>query len=155
MDWLGLAIIAFTLAIIGQTVLVRWLHRRHAIVAFVCAGVPIGLVLIVALFFSTRSIDTSTSGTLIYAFLCELWMFTLSVTFSSFAAKLMMLLRRGPLTFEEIDRLSDHRSIILDRMNWLAHIGAAIKQNDKLMPTGGGRKLARLFNACRSFFGHQ
>lgn len=155
MGWLGLPIIAFALAITSQTVLVRRLRRRHAIVAFVGAGIPIGLVLIVALFFSTRSTDMSISGTLIYAFLCELWMFTLSVTFSSFAAKLMMLLRQRPLTFEEIDRLSDHRTIILDRMNWLADIGAAVKQNDSLIPTGGGRKLARLFNASRSFFGHQ
>ncbi len=154
MGWLGLAIVAFGLALVGQTVLIRYFRRRHAIVAFVFAGIPIGLVLMIVLF-SVWPSDRSISGTLLYAFLCELWMFILSVTFSSFAATLMMLLRRRPLTLDEINRLSDHRVIIQDRMTWLADIGAAVKHDGQLSPTGGGRKLAGIFNACRSFFGHE
>ena len=153
MSWLWLTVGAFVLALVGQAVLVHQFKRRHAIVALVGIGVPIGLGL-VALLFANYSIDRSIAGTLLYAFACEVWMFILSVTFSSFAAKLMLLLRQRPLTLVEIDRLSDHRTIIQDRMNWLADIGAAIKQDGLLVPTGGGRRLTAAFAACRSFFGH-
>jgi hypothetical protein len=153
MGWLLLSLAAFVAAVILQAVPLRLSRVRHGIFAFFAVGVPIGLGLLAVLMLNWP-LDRSISGVLLYAFLCEFWMFIMSVTFSSVAAKLMMHLRIRPMTLKEMDGLYDSRVMIQNRIAWLAHIGAAVKYDDRLTATGGGQKLARTFEACRSFFGH-
>jgi hypothetical protein len=153
MTWLVGAIAAFVAAVLAQGFALRFLGVRHGIVAFVLVGVPIGLILVVSLLLEL-SLDRSISGVLLYAFLCEFWMFMLSVTFSSVAAKMMMHLRLRPMSLVEINQLFDNRAMIQSRIAWLADVGAAIRHDDHLVASGGGQRLVKLFEAFRSFFGH-
>lgn len=153
MGWLFGSISAFALAILSQAVLLRWFGVRHGIVAFVCGGVVIGLLLVASLVW-LWPLYGAIAGTLLYAFLCELWMFILSVTFSSVAASLLMHLRMRPIALDDINRLFDDRVMIQNRIGWLTNIGAAVLHDGTLTATGAGKKLASLFNAFRSFFGH-
>ena len=153
MSWLIYPPAALAAAILAQALLLRVFRVRHGIVAFVCAGAAIGLVLIVTLA-TLWPLDATIAGTLAYAFLCELWMFILSVSFSSVAASLMMHLRLRPIALEEINHLYNDRVMVQNRIGWLTDIGAATTKESKLVATGGGQKMAALFDAFRSFFGH-
>ena len=154
MGWLYWALAAFVFAIFGQSLILRVTPLRNGMVAFVVAGVPIGLALM-AMSLPRLPADRAMAGTLLYAFLCEVWMFIFSATFSSISANLILHLRKGSLCLADIDHIYDNREMIQRRITWLNHIGAVVARDGQLTPTEKGRRLARLFDALRGFFGHQ
>jgi hypothetical protein len=153
MTWLVLAFGGVALAVLGQALILRLSARSNGMVAFVLAGVPVGLALMAALL-PGYSTSQAWAGVFLYAFLCELWMFVFSSTFSSVSANLTLHLRAQPLRRSHIDQLYDNRAMIHRRIRWLHHIHAAVEKDGRLVPTDRGRKLAGLFDAVRTFFGH-
>ena len=153
MIWLAAGIAGFGTALIGQSLLLRATALRNGMVAFLLAGLPIGLVLILMLARHAGR-DETIAGVLLYAFLCELWMWIFSAAFSSVSANLLLHLRSKNLTYDDIDLAYDDRQMILRRIEWLEHIGAIQALDGQLVPTRRGRALASLFNAVRAFFGH-
>jgi len=63
-------------------------------------------------------------------------------------------LRAQPLRRSHIDQLYDNRAMIHRRIRWLHHIHAVVEKDGRLVSTDRGRKLAGLFDAVRTFFGH-
>jgi hypothetical protein len=151
--WLGYSLLAYVAAVLGQAAMLRWHVLRNGMVAFLACGTPIGLVLAMALF-HRYSGTLAWAGTLLYAFLCEVWMFAFSSTFSSVSATLMLHLRARAMQRSEIDFLYDNRGMIQRRIGWLLQIGAAEERNSRLEPTRLGMRMAGAFNALRAFFGH-
>jgi hypothetical protein len=154
MNWLSWTFAAFIFAILGQALLLRGGVLRNSLIAFVTTGAPFGFALM-AVLLPGHSISQALAGILLYAFLCEFWIFVFSSIFSSISATLMLNLRAGAMCRHKIDRLFDNRQMIRRRISWLRHVGAAIEKNDVLTPSEKGRHLLRLFDALRAFFGHR
>ncbi len=154
MGWLGFALAAFVLSVFAQGVILRVTKLRNGMIAFVLAGLPLGLALM-AVLLPAYPANPAWAGILLYAFLCELWMFVFSSTFSSVSANLLLHLRSQPMRRDEVDRLYDNREMIRRRINWLSYIQAVIETGGRLMPTDRGRQLTALFDALRAFFGHR
>lgn len=154
MGWLVIGGVGFVFAVLGQTLILRLRAIRNGMVAFLMAGVPSGLA-VMALLFPRYPEAYAVAGTLLYAFLCELWMFAFSSTFSSVAATLLLYLYSQPMGQAEIDRFYDNRVLIKRRIGWLIHIGAVRQAEGGLFPTAAGRRLAAVFDAFRGFFGHR
>lgn len=154
MTWLVWAFGGFVLAVLGQSLILRSTALRNGVVAFVAAGMPVGLALM-AVLLPNYPRDRAWAGTLLYAFLCELWIFVFSATLSSVSANLMLHLRVCAMRRDEIDQLYDNRGMIQRRIGWLRRIGAAVEKNGRLMPTARGRRLASLFDTLLDFFGHR
>ena len=154
MTWLVWALSALAIAIVGQMPVMRLTGLRNAMVAFILLGAPIGLVLITVLI-QTYPIDRAAAGVLLYAFLCEIWMFIISSSFSSVSANLLLNLRGGTMHGDEIDRLYDNHAMIGQRVQWLSHIGAAVEIDGRLLPTRRGLWVVQVFNRLRHFFDHR
>jgi ABC-type siderophore export system fused ATPase/permease subunit len=154
MHWLSIAIGTFVLSVFAQRVILRVTRLQNGMIAFVAAGLPLGLLLM-AVLLHIYSASSAWAGIWLYAFLCELWIFVFSSTFSSVSANLLLQLRLQPMRREEIDQLCDSREMVRHRLSWLRYIQAAAERDGRLMPTERGRQLARLFDALRTFFGHR
>lgn len=154
MGWLGWALGTFIFSVFAQNMILRLIKLRNGMLAFVIAAFPLGLVLIAVLFVAYPT-DPALAGVLLYAFLCELWMFVFSSTFSSVSTSLLWHLNVRPMRRDEIDRLYDNREMIQRRIRWLSIIQAAVEKDGRLIPTEKGRKLAGLFDVLRAFFGHR
>ena len=154
MGWLGWALGTFVLSVFAQSMILRLAKLRNGMLAFVIAAFPLGLALM-AVLLPVYPADPAWAGVLLYAFLCELWMFAFSSTFSSVSANLLLHLNVRPMHRDEIDLLYDNRAMIQRRISWLGNIHAAIKKDGRLVPTEKVRRLARLFDALRAFFGHR
>jgi hypothetical protein len=153
MGWLGWVLLSYGVAVLGQTAILRWRVLGNSMVAFLVCAIPVGSAIVGALF-NLCPLTPALSGTLLYGFLCEVWMFAFSSTFSSVSASLMLHLRAGAMRRDEIDQLYDNASMIRRRIGWLQAIGAAEETNSRLEPTRRGRRMASAFNAVRGFFGH-
>lgn len=153
MGWLGLTGIAYLAAILGQAALLRWRVLSNGMLAFLACGTPAGATMVVVVFRLYPSMS-AWAGTLLYAFLCELWMFAFSSIFSSISANLMLHLRTRAMRRSEIDLLYDNVGMVRRRISWLCEIGAAEELDSRLKPTPRGRRLAGIFNGLRAFFGH-
>lgn len=154
MGWLGWALGAFIFSVFAQCMILRLTKLRNGMLAFVIAAFPLGLALI-AVLSGAYPADPAWAGVLLYAFLCELWMFVFSLTFSSVSASLLLHLHMRPMRRDKIDQLYDNRAMIQRRISWLGLIHAAVEKDGRLVPTEKGRKLAGLFDALRGFFGHR
>jgi hypothetical protein len=153
MGWLGCAALAYAVAVLGQFALLRRRVFGNGMLAFLACGIPAGAAMMATLFRLYPN-TPAWAGTLLYAFLCELWIFAFSSTFSSISASLMLHLRAGATRRDEIDLLYDNAAMIRRRIGWLQAIGAAAESNSRLEPTRRGRRLAGAFNKVREFLGH-
>lgn len=154
MGWLGCAVGAFAFSVFVQSMTLHFTKLGNGMLAFLIAAVPLGLALM-AVLLPAYPANPAWAGILLYAFLCEAWMFVFTSTFSSVSANLVLHLRLRPMRRDEIDQLYDNRQMIRRRINWLGYIQATVENNGRLEPTPKGRKLAALFDALRAFFGHR
>jgi len=153
MGWLAMCFAAFCAAVLGQLVLLRLGVVGNSVVAFVGFGAVVGIALMTVLF-HFYPFDIALSGTLLYAFICELHTFLFTFAFSSVSANLLVRFGIAPMNRAEIDDLYDDRCMIQDRIAGLRGIALITVVDGRIAPTANGRALAFLFNAARAFFMH-
>jgi len=153
MTWLVATLMAFLAAVLTQYLLLRFTGLRSAVVAFAIAGMGIGLGL-TAYLLLFHELDYVVAGSLLYAFMSEMWIFVFTFVLGSVSANLMRHLGKRGMTRDEIDMLYDSRLMIRGRISGLHNSAAITSADGHLLPTTRGRWLAQLFNAVRTFFGH-
>lgn len=153
MGWLGFVGLTFATAVLGQNALIRLGLLGNAFNAFLTVGGSLGVALVVLMFLS-YPVNTAVSGTIVYALLCELFIFAFTFVHSSVSANLLVRLDRRPMDRAEIDGLYDDRGMIQQRIDGLVRTGLLQEREGSLRATAKGVVLARAFDIFRRLFGH-
>lgn len=152
--WLLTVPSAFVASILGQYLLRRTRLVRSPLLAFLLSGTLVGIWLI-AVFHYMDTPTIAIAGTLLYAFLCELYIFLFSFAYSSISANLLVRLQDHPLERDAIDRLYDSNAMVARRVRDLIEVDFLTSENGSIVATPKGKMVAAVFVAVRRFFGHR
>jgi hypothetical protein len=97
----------------------------------------------------------SLAALLLYAFLCELHLFLVTLARNSVSGTLLLLLWSGPIAPGEIGRRLAGASMVSFRIEGLVGIGLLRRTALGHVPTRKGVALISLFAALRRFFGQE
>ena len=147
-------ILALLLAIAAQALLLRLRPQFNSVYVFVVIGTVVGVCLL-AILFHFFTFNVALTGALLYAFLCELHIFTFTFAYSSISANLLVRLRHRPMDRNEVDSLYANDKMIQERIDGLRQNGFVEFSGGNVQGTAKGKRLAAIFNAARRFFGHQ
>lgn len=149
-----IALAAFILAVLLHGLVMRAPMKMDSVRRFLMVGAPLGLALVV---FALTLLGFSVSGfaaILLYALLCELYMFCFTLVISSVSVTMLILLRQGPIESAGLASTYDPHEMVQLRVGRLIDTGLVERNGGRLAVTVKGAKLHRTFNTLRRFFGH-
>jgi hypothetical protein len=117
-------------------------------------GCPGGILLGLSLSVRAQPWVQILSSLLVYALICELYLFLFTLTISSVSANLLLALRRKALTEEELEEQYDSRKMVAQRLARLEAVGLLGRSGDTLRPTPSGLRATARWAAFRRFFRH-
>ena len=130
------------------------LRRGNAIVNFLLVAAAGGLALACHLVCRAGLSSPGVAGLLVYAFACELYLFLFTLVASSVSARLLLLLRERHLSAPQIRALYEPAGMVERRVERLVAAGLLEPDGSSYRVSARGRRLVRLFLACRRFFRH-
>ena len=147
------SVIFFFLAVLAHFMIRINRLIQNSLYAFIFSGLVLGLGLIITLnyIFSNLAVMPSI---LLYAFLCELYIFLFTFASSSVSANLLVRLRGRSLERALIDRIYDSDQMITRRIDALAKNRLLERKDNIVIITSIGSRVVKLFNLLRHFFGH-
>jgi hypothetical protein len=153
--WLIYLLVALAAALLAHAALSRAARNVNRVIGFLAVGSAAGLGLLTALAarYGAASMQTL-SALVLYAFLCELYIFLFTLAMSSISANLLVRLDRGGLTEPEIDRLYDSSRMVDERVERLIATNLLKDESTTLAPTPKGIRLLRMLDRLRHFFRH-
>jgi|SRR3990172_3332658 len=152
--WGVWAIIVFVGALAGHAALCRLPVSGNNVAKFLGVGGLAGILLSTYLISVYGLALTTWAGLFLYMFLCELYIFSFTLVHSSVSASLLIALRAGALTDQEIHmRYSDERMVDL-RIGKLLANGFLREGDSGYTLTDRGRLLLAIFRRLRGFFRH-
>jgi len=99
-------------------------------------------------------IDTAASA-IVYVFLCQIYIVVILISMNSISANFLILLRKSPLTREEVASKFDEGEMVKSRLNRLCEMSCVTPRRGKYALTKRGRLILRWLTAARKFFGHR
>lgn len=150
-----IALAAFVLAVLLHGLIMRAPMRMDSVRRFLMVGAPLGLVLVA---FALTQFGFTVSGfaaILLYALLCELYMFCFTLVLSSVSATMLIMLRKGPVTDTSLISVYAPDEMVQLRISRLIKTGFVKQDGDDLIVTIKGMKLHRIFFVLRRFFQHE
>jgi hypothetical protein len=145
----------FFCALAIHAALSRVWPRANGMVLFVACGLGVILTWLVdSLQTGPLDIWDSASILLIFAFLCELHLFTVGFSMTSISASLLVRLGRGGLTEDEVQRNYPSQTMINIRLQRLREAEYVRLQDDVLNVTTKGHRLIRMYQVAQRFFRH-
>ncbi len=153
--WLEFVFIYFLAAFLGHALLCRSCLPGNSVVKFLASGTAAGLGLI---FHESRFIGANEkmlSTALMYAFICEVYIFLFTFVKTSISASLLFVLRSHALSEQQIERLYPKESMVSRRMEKLFEEGLLESKDDRSVLTTKGQRVVKIFRALQSFFGHR
>jgi hypothetical protein len=152
MIWLEISLVAFFAATVAHCVFTRLPGPLNSVSRFLVVGGLVGLALIGMLWRLQVPTISAVAGILLYAFLCELYIFMFTFVIGSLSVGILMellttgaALRPDPEAGSEMTR---RRLVTLERNGFLANIRGA------LVLTRKGRTTVFLYRSLRAFFRH-
>jgi hypothetical protein len=134
-----------------------WSHAgrpRNRVRSFLLIGCPVGILLGLSLWMCAQPRIQILSSLLVYALICELYLFLFTLTISSVSANLLLALRRQALTEVELEEQYDSRKMVAQRLARLEALGLLGRNSDRLRPTLSGLRATARWSAFRRFFRH-
>lgn len=129
--------------------------RADRVIRFLAGGAAMGLLLL--LLTSKRygwfAVET-VAALLVYASLCELYLFLFTMTISSISANLLVRLRSGDMTLSEIEQRYDSQKMVRDRLDRLEGTGFLRYDGGRILIAGKGARFLSVFRSLRRFFRH-
>ncbi len=122
--------------------------------SFLLIGCPGGILLAFSLCMRAEPRTLILSSLLVYALICELYLFLFTLTISSVSANLLLALRRKALTDGELEEQYDSRKMVAQRLARLEALGLLSRRGDTVRPTLSGIRATARWSAFRSFFRH-
>lgn len=153
--WLIFLLAALAVALLAHATLSRTIKGLNRVIGFLVVGSAIGVGLLAALAsrYGIASMQTI-AALVVYAFLCELYIFLFTLAMSSISANLLVRLNRGNLTEQEINRLYNSSRMVEERIERLVATKLLEEENFRLAPTSAGTRLLHMLDWLRRFFRH-
>ena len=129
--------------------------RGDVVRRFLLVGVPIGGALIIFSFADLGASSPAFAAIVLYALLCELYIFCFTLVLSSVSATMLIMLRRGAVDASALAGAYDPRGMVKLRLDRLIKNGFIAREAERLVVTPRGMQLHRTFSALRGFFGHE
>ena len=148
------ALSAFVIALLLHGLVLRVPMRMDSISRFLLIGVPLGLALCV---FTLNRFGFKLQGfapIMLYALLCELYIFSFTLVLSSVSATMLIMLRNGSIPVSALASVYDPAKMVQIRLDRLIHNGFIEKKTAVFALTPRGMSYHRAFTALRVFFGH-
>jgi len=153
--WILLPLGCFGLAIFLHGMAMRLPLRIDVVRQFLLVGIPLGVVLVVFVIAALGVTTVALAAILLYAFLCELYMFCFTLVLSSVSVTMLIILRRGALAVSALTSTYDSRGMVKLRLDRLIKHGFIERKGERLVVTSRGMRLHRAFGALQLFFGHR
>lgn len=152
--WLIASIISIALALFLHAAICRLPRPGNTVVRFFIVGSVVGCALILILALSYGFSPQLMAGTLVYAFLCEFYIFFFTLTISSVSANLLLNLSYGGMTQQQIDRKYDSSLMVTQRIDRMIATGLIKETGQGISLTARGRRLIGFLECLRQFFRH-
>lgn len=152
---IALALAAFVLSVLLHGLAMRAPLRLDSVRRFLLVGVPLGLALVAVSLACFGLTIPGFAAILLYALLCELYVFCFTLVLSSVSATMLIMLRHGPIQASALASVYDPREMVKLRLDRLLKIGLVERASGRFSLTGKGKRLHRIFRDLRKFFGHE
>jgi hypothetical protein len=150
-----LALAAFMLAVLLHGLAMRAPLRLDSVRRFLLTGVPLGLVLVAVSLARFGPTLPGIAAILLYALLCELYIFLFTLVLSSVSATILIMLRHGPVQPSALASVYEPREMVKVRLDRLLKNDLVERASGRLSVTEKGERLHRIFTGLRRFFGHE
>jgi len=153
--WILLPLGCFGLAVFLHGIAMRVPLRMDVVRRFLLVGVPIGGALVI---FSIAGLGVTIpafAAILLYALLCELYIFCFTLVLSSVSATMLIILRQGPIDASALSATYDPHEMVQLRIERLVRNGFIERDNERLTMTKKGMNLHGTFTALGRFFAHK
>jgi hypothetical protein len=148
---------AFLTSFLLHMVCSRILTRLNSTISFMLIGGVMGCLLLIAIWYSTKSGDQVLSAGLIYGFLCELYIFLFTFVISSISVATLVWLQidgKLPELSPDGNQVSE-TSFVGGRIDRLILAGfLSMTEEGSIILTIRGRALLNCYRCFRKFFGH-
>jgi hypothetical protein len=153
LHWAVLVLASFAAALALHRLACRLPVNMDRVSRFLLAGGIAGACLLWATSarYGLASVETA-GAALVYAFLCELYIFLFTMTISSISSNLLVRLSSHDMRVEEIAQRYDSRQMVRQRLERLASTGFLSQTGSRLALTAKGVRFVRTFGALRRFF---
>ena len=149
------AIGAFGLSILLHGVFMRMPVQVDTVKKFLIVGIPLG-VLLTSMLLAYLGLTLKTlAAVLMYALLCELYMFCFTLVLLSISANLLIKLLDGPIDLASLTSVDDPKEMVLLRLDRLQKNGFIVRVDGNLALSEKGFKYHESFKSLHSFFGHR
>ena len=149
------ALVAFGLAVLLHGLAMRAPLRLDSVRRFLLIGVPVGVALVTISLARFGPTIPGIAAVLLYALLCELYIFLFTLVLSSVSATMLIKLRRGPVQACALACVYEPREMVWLRLDRLLMNGFIEEASDRLSMTAKGERLHHVFTGLRGFFGHE
>jgi hypothetical protein len=150
---LGLLTLALLATIVLHSVMCRRARMSSAI-AFLLAGSACGAVLLAAMAGAGLDRLDIIASLVIYAFACELYLFTFTFAAMSVSANIVVTVKSEALPVVELRRIYSGEYMASARLNRSVQAGLIVCSGDLIHMTRSGERFRRLFARARGFFDH-
>jgi len=129
--------------------------RLDSVRRFLLIGVPLGVALVAVSLAWFGPTIPGIAGILLYALLCELYIFFFTLVLSSVSATMLIMLRRGPVQASSLASVYEPPEMVKLRLDRLLKTGFVERSTGGFSVTKKGERLHRIFSGLRKFFGHE
>jgi hypothetical protein len=150
-----LALATFVLAVLLHGLAMRVPVGLDSVRRFLLIGMPLGVVLAAVSLACFGPTIPGAAAVLLYALMCELYIFLFTLVLSSVSATMLIMLRRGPVQATALASVYDPREMVNLRLDRLLKNGIVERASGRLSVTGKGELLHRIFRGLRKFFAHE
>ncbi len=152
--WAIWAVVYLCVAVAVHMVVCRLPMEWNIVAKFLGVGGFLGLSLVVHEIWLYGIRIEAISALLLYACLCELYIFLFALVSSSISVSLLIRLRSGDLTLKDIDSLYSNAFMVEQRLEKLLATGLVHRRPQGYVVTEQGRRLVRCFGVLRVVFRH-
>ncbi len=152
---IALALGAFALAVLLHGLAMRAPLQLDSVRRFLLIGVPLGVALAAVSLAHFGPTVPGIAAILLYALLCELYIFCFTLVLSSVSATMLIMLREGPVDATRISSACDPREMVNLRLERMIKVGFIERgAAGRFSVSEKGMQLHRAFAVLRHFFGH-
>jgi hypothetical protein len=153
--WILMPLAFLGLAVLLHGVATRLPLRLDVVRRFLLVGIPLGVALLVLSLQTLGFTPATFAAILLYAFLCELYIFCFTLVLSSVSVTVLILLLRGAVPLGALSARYDPRAMVTLRLDRLIQQGLVSRSEGRIAVTARGMRLHRTFTFLQRFFGHE
>jgi hypothetical protein len=143
--WLLGTLGAFVTAVFIHAIVVRLVRRGTAVALFVVTGALVGAIwLAIVAARETRALPLI-AAVLLFAFLCELYIFTFTLVANSVAVSLLLTVRAGCVSAAALEQMYRPEAMVQRRLDQLERAALLRRSGGSLTLTAAGLRLISTF----------